>query len=431
MEASDIVRRHKASLFPNVANYYQEPLVPLKAKGTVVVGSDGREYLDFFAGILTVSVGHCHPAVTEKVVEQQRTFVHMSTLYPTEQQVLLAEKLAEIAPFKDAKSFFTNSGTEADETAVVLAKVATGRRDLIALRHSYAGRGTLALNTMGQAPWRPVDSDLAGVKHAHAPYCYRCDFHLKYPECELACAPDVERLIQTETRGEIAAMLVEPILGVGGFITPPPEYFGIVSKIVRSHGGLMIADEVQTGLGRTGGKWWGSQQFPDFVPDIITSAKGLGNGQPIGATLAPGAIADRFRTPSLSTFGGNPISAVAARATIGVIQEERLLFNAQMMGQRLRAGLDQLAHDFPAIGEVRGMGLMQGVELVKDRKSKEPDAQGTNRVLEAARKNGLLVGRGGLYANVLRLGPPLVVDAAEVDRALQGLSVSLKEAFPT
>jgi 4-aminobutyrate aminotransferase-like enzyme len=428
MDPTDIVRRHKARLFPNVANYYSEPLVPLKAKGMVVTGADGRDYLDFFGGVLTVSVGHCHPKVTERVVEQQRSLVHLSTFYPTEQQVVLAEKLAEIAPFPDAKSFFTNSGTEADETAVVLAKVATGRRDLIALRHSYAGRGAMALNTMGHAPWRPIDSELAGVKHAHAPYCYRCDFHLEYPSCELACATDVETLVRTETRGEVAGMIVEPILGVGGFIVPPAEYLATVSKIVRSHGGLIIADEVQTGWGRTGGHWWGSQHSRDFVPDIITSAKGMANGQPIGVTIAPAAIADKWRGLTLSTFGGNPISTVAAQATIGVIEEEKLLFNSQMMGQRLRDGLDQLAHDFPVIGQVRGRGLMQGLELVKDRKTKEPDAQTALRVLEGARRHGLLIGRGGLFANVIRMGPPLIVSAAEVDHALKALAETLKEA---
>lgn len=428
MDAAEVVRKHKEFLFPNVGNYYQEPLVPLKANGMVVTSTDGREYLDFFAGILTVSVGHCHPKVTEKVVEQQRTLVHMSTLYPTIPQVELAEKIAGIAPFSPAKSFFTNSGTEADETAVVLAKVATKNRDIIALRHSYAGRGALALNTMGHAPWRPIDSDLAGVKHAHAPYCYRCDFHLTYPACGVACATDVERLIQTETRGEIAAMIAEPILGVGGFITPPPEYFSIVSKIVRKYGGLFIADEVQTAWGRTGGKWWGSQQFPDFVPDIITSAKGIANGQPLGLTVARAEIADKFRGLSLSTFGGNPVSMVASKTTIDVIEEENLLFNSQMMGKRLRDGLDQIARDFPMIGEVRGMGLMQGLEIVKDPKTKEPDAVVAGKILEATRKRGLLVGKGGLFGNTIRIGPPLIVQAHEVDNALKLIAESLKDA---
>ncbi len=431
MDAGEILRKHKQFLFPNVANYYAEPLVPLRAHGMTVVGADGRDYLDFFAGILTASVGHCHPKVTEAVVEQQRNLVHLSTLYPTEQQATLAEKIAEIAPFSPAKSFFTNSGTEADETAVVLAKVATGRRDLVALRHSYAGRGTLALNTMGHAPWRPIDGDMAGIKHAHAPYCYRCDFHLKYPECNVACAQDIKTLIQTETRGEIAGMIAEPIMGVGGMVTPPPEYFEIASRIVRDHGGLFIADEVQTAWGRTGGKWWGSQQFPNFTPDIITSAKGMANGQPIGLTLAKAEIADKFRGLSLSTFGGNPVSMAAAKATIGVIEEERLLFQAQTLGERLRNGLQQLQRDFPRIGDVRGMGLMQAIELVKDPATKEPDAPATLRLLEATRKRGLLIGKGGLFGNVIRVAPPLIVNAAQVDEALITLGHSLAEAFAT
>jgi 4-aminobutyrate aminotransferase-like enzyme len=426
--SAEIRRKQKELLFPNVPTYYQEPLVADSAKGMFVRDLEGREYLDFFGGILTVSVGHCHPRVTEAVIQQQRKLVHVSTLYPTVPQIQLAEKLVQIGPVKPAKIFFTNSGTEANETAVTLAKVATENRDLITLRHSYGGRSTLAQNMMGNKNYRAVDTEVPGIKHAHAPYCYRCDFDLKYPDCGLACAKDIKNLIETTTKGDVAGFIAEPIMGVGGFIVPPKEYFKIAVPIVRNAGGVFISDEVQTAWGRTGGKWWGIEQF-DVVPDIVTSAKGMANGQPIGLTLARTELADRFTAQTISTFGGGPPSMAAGLATLQVIEEERLLFNAQMMGQALREGLDGLADRFRGIGEVRGMGLMQGIELVKDRTTKEPDPQGTNRLLEAARKRGLLIGKGGLYGNSLRIAPPLIVNRGQVDDAVRILGESLEEAL--
>src|SRR5438105_847989 len=267
-------RKQKELLFPNVGTYYQEPLVLESGKGMFVKDVDGKDYLDFFGGILTVSVGHCNPRVTEAVIEQQKKLVHVSTLYPTVPQIELAEKLVQLRPMKEgAKAFFTNSGTEANETAVQLAKVHSGRTDLVALRHSYGGRGTLAVNMMGNKNYRPLQSELAGIKHAHAPYCYRCDFGLTYPDCGLACAKDVKNLIETTTTGEVAGFIAEPIMGVGGFIVPPKEYFQIVAPIVRAAGGQIIVDEVQTAWGRTGEKWWGIEHF-GVEPDILPSAKG-------------------------------------------------------------------------------------------------------------------------------------------------------------
>ena len=425
-----IRRKQKELLFPNVGTYYQDSLVADSAKGMFIRDLDGREYLDFFAGILTVSVGHCHPRVTEAVVEQQKKLVHVSTLYPTVPQIELAEKLVQIRPMKDrAKLFFTNSGTEANDTAVTVAKEATGRNELVVLRHNYGGRGTLALSTMGVKQYRPkVQTELPGIRFAHSPYCYRCDFDLKYPDCGIACAKDIKGLIETTTDGEIAAFMAEPIQGVGGFIVPPKEYFQVALPIVKNAGGVFIADEVQTGWGRTGGKWWGIEQF-GVEPDIVTSAKGMANGQPIGLTLARAELADRQAYAHISTFGGSPISMAASLATLQIIEEERLLFNAQMMGQALRDGLEGLKERFPGIGDVRGMGLMQAVELVKDRASKEPDPQGTNRLMEATRKRGLLIGKGGLYGNTLRIAPPLIVGRGQVDDAIRLLAESLAEAL--
>ena len=426
--ADTVRRKQKELLFPNVSTYYQDALVVDSAKGMFVRDVEGREYLDFFAGILTVSVGHCHPRVTEAVVEQQKKVVHVSTLYATVPQVQLAERLVQIAPMKPAKAFFSNSGTEANDTAVTLAKEATGRTELVVLRHNYGGRGTLALSAMGVKQYRPkVQSEISGVRFAHAPYCYRCDFDLKYPDCGVACAKDLKGLIETTTHGEIAAFMAETVMGVGGFIVPPKEYFQIALPIVKAAGGLFIADEVQTAWGRTGGKWWGIQQY-GVEPDILTSAKGMANGQPIGLTLARTEVADHARFAQISTFGGSPISMAASMATLDVIEQEKLLFNAQMMGQALREGLDGLKERFSAIGDVRGMGLMQAIELVKDRGTKEPDPQTTARLLEATRKRGLLVGKGGTYGNALRIAPPMVVTRDQVDDALRILADALEEA---
>ena len=430
MNSDEIRKKQKELLFPNVANYYSEPLVVDHASGMTITDADGRDYLDFFGGILTVSVGHCHPAVTEAVIEQQKKLVHVSTLYPTTPQIDLAQKVVDLAPMKPAKAFFTNSGTEANETAVSLAKVVTGRRELVVLRHSYSGRGTLAQNMMGNKNYRMIDSEVPGIKHAHAPYCYRCDLKLSYPSCDIACAKDVKTLIETETRGEIAAFMAEPIQGVGGFVTPPKEYFQTVLPIIKDAGGLFIADEVQTAWGRTGGKWWGVEQY-GVTPDILTSAKGMANGQPIGLTLARSEIADKFAgLASISTFGGSPPSMVAATATIKVIEEEKLLFNAQMMGKLLRDGLEDLQKMDARIGDVRGMGLMQAMELVKDPKTKEPDAAAAARLMESTKKRGLIIGKGGTYGNVLRIAPPMIVNEAQVKQAVQTIRDSIAEALP-
>jgi 4-aminobutyrate aminotransferase-like enzyme len=428
-DAETTRRKQKELLFPNVSTYYENALVVDSAKGMFVRDLEGREYLDFFGGILTVSVGHCHPRVTEAAVEQQKKLVHVSTLYVTAPQVQLAEKLVQIGPMKPAKVFFSNSGTEANDTAVTLAKEATGRTELVVLRHNYGGRGTLALSAMGVKQYRPrVQSEISGLRFAHAPYCYRCDFDLKYPDCGVACAKDLKGLIETTTRGEIAAFMAETIMGVGGFIVPPKEYFQIALPIVKAAGGVFIADEVQTAWGRTGGKWWGIQQF-GVEPDILTSAKGMANGQPIGLTMARSDIAEHARFAQISTFGGSPISMAASLATLDVIEEEKLLFNSQMMGQAFREGLEALKERFPAIGDVRGMGLMQAIELVKDRGTKEPDAQATNRLLDATRKRGLLVGKGGTYANCLRIAPPMIVSRGQVDDALRILGEALEETL--
>lgn len=426
MNRSEILQKHKDYVFPCVVNYYTDPLVADRGEGKYLWDLEGRRYLDFFGGILTISVGHCHPKVTGKIKAQVDRLQHTSTVYPNEPIVALAEKLAEIAPGRLQKSFFTNSGTEANEAAVMLARMATGSFEVVALRHGYSGHSLLTKSLTAHAPWRRGGVIGVGVTHAISPYCYRCPLGLTYPRCEVKCAQDVENVIETATSGRIAAFLAEPIQGVGGFITPPKEYFKIVFSIVKKHGGLFIADEVQTGFGRTGKKWFGIDHW-QVEPDIMTLAKGMANGVPVGATVAAPEIADAFQGMTISTFGGNPVTSVAARATIEVIEEENLLENAHNVGQHLRGKLEELKQKHALIGDVRGMGLMQGVELVKDPKTKEPAPQETNQVMERAKHNGLLVGKGGLYGNVLRIAPPLNVSKNDVDEAAHLLDRSFAE----
>jgi 4-aminobutyrate aminotransferase len=258
------------------------------------------------------------------------------------------------------------------------------------------------------------------------PYCYRCPLHLKYPECGVACANDVESTIQTTTSGSIAAFIAEPIQGVGGFITPPPEYFKIVYRIVKNYGGLFISDEVQTGWGRTGKKWWGIEQW-EVTPDVITSAKSMGNGVPVGVTITTAELADKFQGLTISTFGGNPVTSVAVRAVIDVIEEENLRENTFIVGGYFRQKLEELQQKYLLIGDVRGMGMMQALELVKDRQTKEPAAQEATQVMEAARKNGLLIGKGGLLGNTIRMAPPMNISKADVDEGIRLLDKTFSE----
>jgi len=424
--SEELVRKYRQYVWPAASNYYKQPLVADRASMQYVWDVEGRRYLDFFGGILTISVGHTNPKVTSKIKAQVDRLQHLSTLYPNEAIIALAEKMAQITPGRLEKSFFTNSGTEANEAAILVARMATGRYDVVALRHAYAGGSALAKTVTGVAPYRKAGVISVGIAHAVNPYCYRCPLHLTYPECGVACAYDVENLIQTGTSGQIAAFIAEPIQGVGGFITPPPEYFKIVFSIVKKYGGLYISDEVQTGFGRTGKAWFGIERW-EVTPDIITCAKGMANGAPVGATVTTPEIADAFQGLTISTFGGNPVTSVAARATIEVIEEENLIENAHVVGAYFRAKLEELQAKHRLIGDVRGMGLMQALELVKDRATKEPAPEATNELLERARENGLLIGKGGLYGNVVRIAPMLNIAKSDVDEALCILDKSLSE----
>ncbi|MBI2215316.1 MAG: aspartate aminotransferase family protein [Acidobacteria bacterium] len=425
---SKTLEKHRKHAWPCAATYYKEPIVLDHGVGMHVWDEQGTRYLDCFGGVLTVSVGHANAEVNKAIVDQLGKVSHTSTLYVNRPQAELAEKVAALAPGALEKSFFTNSGTEADETAMVLARLYTGRQEIIALRHSYSGRSMMAMSAAGHASWRHGGTYVAGVKHLAAPYCYRCPFGLEYPSCNLRCAKDVEELIQTTTDGQIAAFIAEPILGVGGFITPPPEYFKEVTAIIRRYGGIFIADEVQTGWGRTGDKWFGIEHW-GVEPDVMTSAKGMANGSPIGWTITRPEIAEAYPGLTFSTFGGNPVTSAAALATIRVIEENELPKNAAVVGGYLRDRLEELKTKYEVIGDIRGMGLMQAIECVADKKSKAPNAAAVLHVFEETRRRGVLIGKGGLHGNVIRLGPPLIATRADMDvliDALDGAFASLK-----
>ena len=428
MTKQEIILANKEFLFPSVFHYYKEPLVILRAKDQYVWDADGNQYLDFFGGIVTVSVGHCNDQVNAKIHKQMDTLQHVSTVFANEPQAALAKKMASLTPDGAlTKSFFSNSGTEANETAILAARCYTGASEIVALRHSYHGRSSMAMTMTGNATWRLGGVPQPGIVHAHNAYCYRCPFGLTYPSCEVRCASDMEELIRTSTSGHIAGFIGEPIQGVGGFITPPKEYFQIVEKIVRNYGGIFISDEVQTAWGRTGHKWFGIEHW-GVVPDVITSAKGLANGSPIGVTVAKAAVADAVKGAQISTFGGNPVTTTAAKAVIDYIEEHNLLTNTAEVGAYLREMLLGLQDKHEIIGEVRGMGLLQALELVEDRKSKKPAVAGTLAMMEATRENRILVGKGGLYGNVLRLSPPMNITRTEVDEFIKQLDKSFTES---
>ena len=419
-DREDLILAGKEYLFPAVFHYFDRPLVIERAKDQYVWDSDGKQYLDFFGGIVTISVGHLNAHVNAAIHQQVDRLHHVSTLFPTRPQIDLAARLAKVSPGGHlTKSFFTNSGSEANETAIQLARCYTGNSEIVALRHSYHGRTSSGRALTGQSAWRGPGLPAAGVVHAHNAYCYRCPFGKAYPSCDLACATDVKELIETSTSGEVAGFVAEPIQGIGGFITPPEEYFKIVTDIVREHGGIFICDEVQAACGRTG-KWFGIENY-SVVPDVITLAKGLGNGLPIGATMSRPEIADSMRYLTLSTFGGNPVSTAAASAVVDFIADQNLLANSQQVGSYLANQLAALQAEFPLIGDVRGIGLMQALELVSDRKTKEPATHQTVRLMEEMRNRGMLIGKGGLYGNVIRISPPLNISTTDIDTFISAL----------
>lgn len=420
-----LLDRKKQYIVPGVSTYYEEPIIMEHGSGCYLYDIDGKEYLDFFGGILTVSVGHANSKVNTAIIEQLQKVTHLSTLYVHEAMVKLGERLAKVTPGDLEMSFFTSSGTEANETAIAMARMATGYYDVVALRHSYSGRSALAMALTGQSSWRMGLSGTPGIVHARNPYYYRSHSPLSMDEYADECARDLEETIVTSTSGRIAAVILEPIQGVGGFITLPDSYLQQVAAITHKYGGLLIVDEVQTGFGRTG-KWFGIEHA-GVIPDIMTFAKGMANGMPIGATIATRAIGEKYIGPTIATFGGNPVSMCAALATLDVIEQEGLVENAQNRGASLRQGLEALQKQYPVIGDVRGRGLMQAMEFVRTEKEPAPDL--VAEFFEYTKERHLLIGKGGLYGNAIRIAPPLTVSEEQVQTALHIMGEALAKLY--
>src|SRR5829696_2340644 len=415
-DSADLVRRHKESLFPSVGLNYSEPIELRTGERQYVYDGTGRQYLDFFGGIATVSSGHAIPEITEPIKAQLDRVIHTSTLFLIRSQIELAERIRAMTPPKLNKVFFTNSGTEANEAAFLVTTLNRNSNELIALRHSYHGRSFATINASGHQPWRSTTLSPLHVHYVGNPYCYRCPWEKTYPSCDLLCARDVEAVIRTTTSGNPAAFVAEPIQGVGGFITPPPEYFVRVKEILDRYGIPFISDEVQSGWGRIGVADFGFQAY-NIEPDVIVFAKGLANGIPIGGIAATDELASSIRSLSLSTFGGNPIATTAALANLNYIATNNLRDNARTVGAYLKERLLELAERHPVIGDVRGMGLMVAIELVHDRRTKEPAPDVALRLMDATKERGLIIGKGGLHANVIRICPPLIVTRDDVDTA--------------
>lgn len=421
----EIRKMREEYLLPSTQSYFTEPVEIVRGEMQYVYDAAGKRYLDGFGAVVTISVGHCHPEIIPRVVKQVQTLQHMTTLYYHPVIAIYAKTLAGVMPGDLKVSFFTNSGTEATELAALLAKNYTKQQEFIAVRHSFHGRTLMSMTLTGQSAWRHSLPYVFGVSHAPAGYCYRCPYSLAYPACDLVCAKQVEEIIKYSTSGHIAAFIAEPIQGFGGVVCPPKEYFGIIYEIVRRYGGICISDEVQTGFGRTGDKMWGIEQW-GCVPDIITMAKGIGNGIPLGGVTTTRPIAESMRGKvHFNTYGGNPVSMTQGLAVLDVIAKHNYPRNARAMGDLLIDGLKGLQKKHRLIGDVRGKGLMLGVELVRDRKTKEPAAKETLRLMDLCKERGLLIGKGAMAGNVVRIKPPMCIDKGDVEFILRTLDEGL------
>jgi alanine-glyoxylate transaminase/(R)-3-amino-2-methylpropionate-pyruvate transaminase len=413
---------------PSTFLYYRDPLMLVEGHMQYLFDETGRRYLDFFAGIVTVSCGHSHPKLVARVQAQAGSLQHATTIYLHPGFPLLARRIAGKMPAGLEVTYFVNSGSEANDLAVLMARCYTGHNDVIAVRNAYHGGSPASLALTSHHTWKfPAQSNIA-VHHTVNPDPYRSPFEGTPEEIASQSAADIRDLIRYSTPGKVAAFIAEPIQGVGGVTSGAPNYLTEAYAIVRAHGGLCIADEVQTGFGRTGEHFWGFQRS-GVVPDIVTMAKGIGNGVPLAAVTTRREIADALtQRIHFNTFGGNPVSMAAGLAVLDIIEEDELQQNAREMGGRLKAGLQDLMARHRLVGDVRGVGLMLGVELVRDRATKEPASQETLVVWEVARELGLLLGKGGLDGNVLRIQPPLCIRAADVDFALEVLDEALTRA---
>ena len=424
----DLLARHQAVLPSWLALYYDEPMEIVSAEGCRVTASDGRTYLDFFAGILTNMLGYDVPEVREALDEQLgRGVLHTSTLYLLRGQVELAEKIARLSGIPNAKVFFTTSGTEANEAALLLTTQYRRSNQVIALRNSYHGRAFATVGITGNRGWSASSLSPVHVTYAQSGYRLRSSFRELSDEKYIsACVQDLRELLATTTAGDVACMIAEPVQGVGGFAIPPDGLFGAYQEVLDENEILFVSDEVQTGWGRTGDHFWG-YEGQGVRPDALTFAKGIGNGVALGGVVARPALMDCLGANSISTFGGNPLATAAANATLDYVLEHDLQKQAAVVGRLLLDGLRESVGDLPAVAEVRGKGLMIGIEFVLPG-TLDPDPAVAAAALEATRERGLLVGKGGLYGNCLRVAPPLTLGEADAREGLRMLTDAVRSA---
>jgi alanine-glyoxylate transaminase/(R)-3-amino-2-methylpropionate-pyruvate transaminase len=426
--AAEVLALRKQFLNPAIFHYYKKPLMIVEGRAQWLFDETGRRYLDAIGGIVTVSCGHCHPHIVEAARRQNETLQHTTTIYLHPNVALYARELAARMPGELKVVYLVNSGSEANDLALLMARAYTGSYDMIALRNAYHGGSQSTMGLTSHHTWKFNVPHSFGVQHSVLPDLYRGPHGKDDPEAGRKYAEDVRSLIQFGTSGKIAGFIAESIQGVGGTVVFPDGYLEHAYGHVRAAGGLCIADEVQSGFGRTGTHFWGFET-QGVVPDIVTMAKGIGNGCALGAVVTTPRIAQALAARiHFNTFGGNPVVCAQARAVLEVIDREGLQANSLKVGGHLKAGFERLATKHALIGDVRGLGLMLGIELVKDRKTKEPAKDECAAVFEACRELGLLIGKGGLWGNTLRIKPPMIFSVSDADFLLAVLDEALASA---
>jgi alanine-glyoxylate transaminase/(R)-3-amino-2-methylpropionate-pyruvate transaminase len=413
--AAEVLAQRKEFLNPGIFLYYKSPIMLVEGKLQYVWDDTGKRYLDGLGGIVTISVGHCHPHVVAAALKQNETLQHSTTIYLHPNVGAFAEKLVSKLPGELKVCYFVNSGSEANDLALLMARVYTGNYDVIALRNAYHGGNASGMSVTAHSNWKYNVPHSFGAHHAIAPYPYRGPYGYDDPDAGKKYADDVKNLIDYATPGKLAGFVAESIQGVGGFVEFPPGYLKHTYEHVRGAGGVCIADEVQTGFGRTGTHFWGFET-QGVIPDIVTMAKGIGNGCPLAAVVTTPKIAQSLvGKVHFNTFGGNPVVTAMGKAVLEVIEKEKLQENAHKLGTHIKDGLERLKAKYKLIGDVRGKGLMLGVEMVKDRITKEPAKAECAELLERAREMGLLLGKGGLWGQTIRFAPPMCITQADAD----------------
>jgi alanine-glyoxylate transaminase / (R)-3-amino-2-methylpropionate-pyruvate transaminase len=423
--AEQVLALRKQYLNPGLFLYYKKPIMIVEGKMQYVWDETGKRYLDGLGGIVTVSVGHCHPHVVAAAQKQNEILQHSTTIYLQPKIAEFAEKLASKLPGELKICYFVNSGSEANDLALLMARLYTGNYDVVALRNAYHGGNSSGMGLTAHSSWKFNTPHSFGVHHAIAPYPYRGPYGYDDPDAGRKYADDVKNLIDYATPGKIAAFVAESIQGVGGFVEFPQGYLKHTYEHVRAAGGVCIADEVQTGFGRTGTHFWGFET-QGVIPDIVTMAKGIGNGAPLAAVVTtPKIAAVMSQKVHFNTFGGNPIVSVIGKAVLEVIEREHLQANSKKMGDYILAGLEKLKAKYKVIGDVRGKGLMLGIEFVKDRTTKQPGKEECAHAVENARELGLLLGKGGLWGQTIRFAPPMCITQADADFLLAVLDEAI------